>query len=82
LQALNGGVFLTRARYVYGNESFLPSASIRIAVSAAFSEQQVQNAVAVIKTAVDKVMSGYTNNQQQQGEQTFVESKRSSKKNK
>jgi hypothetical protein len=28
------------------------------------------------------VMSGYTNNQQQQGEQTFVESKRSSKKNK
>jgi len=62
-EALAGGVFLTRARYVYSNETFLPSASIRVAVSAAFTEQQLQAAIAAIKTAVDKVMTGYANNQ-------------------
>jgi serine palmitoyltransferase len=62
-EALAGGVFLTRARYVYSNETFLPSASIRVAISAAFTEQQLQAAIAAIKTAVDKVMTGYANNQ-------------------
>jgi len=55
-EALNGGVFLTRARYVHNYEHNLPSPSIRIAVSGALTDQHLQTAVAVIRSAVDKVL--------------------------
>jgi len=51
-EALANDVFLTRAKYVYDKEAFLPEPSIRITVSAANTEKQLNQALSVIKNAV------------------------------
>jgi len=51
-EAFASGVFLTRAKYVHGNEEFLAPPSIRVAVSVAHSAQQLDQAVKVIRNAV------------------------------
>jgi serine palmitoyltransferase len=55
-EALENDVLLTRAKYVHDKEEFLPEPSIRITVSAANTEKQLNQALKVIKGAVAKVI--------------------------
>jgi len=54
-EALANGVFISRAWYIVEQESFPPSPSIRIYASAAHNNEQIDEAIHVIKAAVEKV---------------------------
>jgi len=53
--ALSNGVLLTRAKYVHGNEKFLPPASIRVSISAVHTKKHLSQAIDAINNAAKKV---------------------------
>lgn len=55
-EALAGGVLLTRAKRLRGQEIVEPRPSIRIAASAALSKKDTEKAVGVVKAALVKVL--------------------------
>jgi len=57
-ETLSRGVMITRARRLKGQEFPEPRPSIRLAVTAALSRRDTENAVAIVKTALDKILSG------------------------
>jgi len=54
--ALQKGVFISRDWYITEQEYFLPPPSIRLFASIAHSDSQIDEAVSVIKSAVEKVL--------------------------
>jgi len=59
-EALENGVFLSRAKYVHINEKFVPAPSIRVSVSSAHSKKQLTQAADVINQAAKKVIASRT----------------------
>jgi len=55
-EALNRGVFITRAKYVHSFEAFLPPPSLRVFISAVHTNQQLQEAVGAIRASVEQVL--------------------------
>ncbi|CAG8742012.1 44062_t:CDS:10 [Gigaspora margarita] len=54
--AMNNGVILTRAKYVFAQEMFGIEPSIRICISASFSKKEIEKAAAITKSAITKVL--------------------------
>ncbi|RIB16165.1 pyridoxal phosphate-dependent transferase [Gigaspora rosea] len=54
--AMNNGVILTRAKYVYAQEMFGIEPSIRICISANFSKKEIEKAAAITRSAITKVL--------------------------
>ncbi|KAJ3118964.1 serine palmitoyltransferase component [Phlyctochytrium bullatum] len=58
-QCMKDGVLLTRAKYVIGQEPFLPDPSIRVCASAAHTKKETEKAAGVIRDALKKVLKVY-----------------------
>ncbi|PRP78373.1 serine C-palmitoyltransferase subunit [Planoprotostelium fungivorum] len=55
--ALDHGIFLTRAKYVHGNEKFVPPASIRVSVSTVHTKKQLLQSAEIINQAAKAAAS-------------------------
>ncbi|KAJ3105073.1 serine palmitoyltransferase component [Phlyctochytrium planicorne] len=58
-QCIKDGVLVTRAKYVIGQEPFLPDPSIRVCASSAHNKKESEKAGAVIRDALKKVLKAY-----------------------
>lgn len=56
-EALSQGVPLTRAQRLKGHEALEPKPSIRIAVNAALTPKETENAANIVKAALLKVLA-------------------------
>lgn len=57
--ATKDGVLITRAKYVIGQELYLPLPSLRITACAAHTKKEVEKAAGVIKEAIKKTLKIY-----------------------
>jgi len=64
-QALQAGVFFTRAKYVHSKEAFAPPPSIRAMVSAVNTKNELTEAATIIKSVTSKVMKQRTDLEKQ-----------------
>ncbi|KAJ3206479.1 serine palmitoyltransferase component [Dinochytrium kinnereticum] len=58
-QSIKDGVLVTRAKYVIGQEPFLPDPSIRVCASAAHNKKESERSAVVIRDAIKKVLKAH-----------------------
>ncbi|KAI8851862.1 pyridoxal phosphate-dependent transferase [Chytridium lagenaria] len=58
-QCIRDGVLVTRAKYVLGQEPFMPDPSIRICASSGHNKKDSEKAAVVIRDALKKVLKPY-----------------------